>query len=237
MIWGVLLAGGSGSRFGAKKQFLQLVGAPVWQRALQALIDGGVGGVILVVPKGDEADVRAQAHAVSPHVVKVVTGGDSRSHSVQCGLAALVDRTPDPADLVTIHDAARPFVHPNDVRRVVAAASEAGGAILGQACADTVKRIEGTYIAGTVPRDQLALAQTPQVFRWSWLERHYLHAPSAQLAAATDDASLLEAAGLAVAWVAAAYPNPKITVPGDWDYARWLAAQRWGDVREDRVWV
>lgn len=223
----ILLAGGSGSRFGAKKQYLNLGGVPVWERALGRVREGGAQRVVIVVPAGDEqavADALRRSRAQSC-VEAVVAGGTSRSASVQQGLLVLSKLNIQSNDLVAIHDAARPFAHPDDIRAVFAQAIKCGGAILGRPCLDTVKRVQGSRVLETVARDALVLASTPQVFQWSWLRQVYLHADDMVLASATDDASLMEAAGFTVAVVLGRHPNPKITQPEDWEYAKWLIEQ------------
>jgi len=228
--YGILLAAGVGSRFGTKKQYLELGGLPVWQRSLQALLEGGVERLVIVVPAGDEPAIvgALQTSDIRQHVAAVVSGGPSRSESVQRALHALAGLALQPEDVVAIHDAARPFVNPSDVHRVLAQARACGGAILGCACTDTLKRVQDDNIAETIPRDKLILAGTPQVFWWSWLVAAYIEADEASLTSATDDSSLMEAAGFTVSVVIERHQNPKITRPEDWTYAQWLAETRWG---------
>lgn len=233
MRYAVLLAAGSGSRFGGKKQFRQLAGLPVWIRSLQALRAGGVERVVLVVPASDLDGVEQEARDLyregTSGLIDIVSGGKSRSESVQCGLRRIALESPCAEDVIAIHDAARPFVRAEDIAETIARAVEFGGAVLCRPCTDTVKQAPSGYVERTVPRDELVLAQTPQVFRWDWLDSIYLGASPEQIAAATDDASLMEQAGMKVAVVIASSPNLKLTQPEDWSYAEWLAKERWGD--------
>lgn len=233
MIYGILLAAGSGTRFGSKKQYLTLAGVPVWRRSLEMLFSSGVEEVWLVAPS---TDISYLTQEVSPDSrVSVVAGGATRSESVQAGLAALLNKRHDvsPQDLVAIHDAARPFTDASDVKRVIEMAFRHGGAILGRLCTDTVKRVinhDGANheIVETIPREELMLAETPQVFWWQWLQEHYLAAAPDTLARATDDASIMESGGKPVKVVASSRPNLKITRQDDMEYADWLAKRLWG---------
>jgi 2-C-methyl-D-erythritol 4-phosphate cytidylyltransferase len=229
LVYGILLAAGSGSRFGQKKQYLELAGVPVWRRALDTLWEAGVDGVWLVVPADDLPGF--QERVIWDGKLRVVAGGPSRSESVQKGLRAIVDSIPSllNRDSILIHDAARPFVHPSDVRRVIDEAAQVGGAILAGPCTDTVKQVSDTQaILRTIPRADLTLAQTPQVFWWEWVQAHYLQATADELNRATDDASIMEQSGRPVKAVIGVHPNMKVTTQRDWEYAEWLANRRWG---------
>ncbi|KPV44197.1 IspD/TarI family cytidylyltransferase [Alicyclobacillus ferrooxydans] len=229
MVYGVLLAAGSGSRFGEKKQYRQLAGLPVWRRSFDALIDAGVDEVWLVVPKEDEPDMVREAADLNG--VHIVVGGASRSESVQAALRSIGKGASVPGDTecVVIHDAARPFVSPKDVQAVIRDASQTGAALLGHACTDTVKRIAGlSLVDETIPRETLILAETPQVFWWAWMRDVYLAASSDMLALATDDAWLMEQSGKSVKVTLSTEANMKITRQTDWEYAEWLAQRRWG---------
>lgn len=201
----------------------------MWRRALDALWEAGVERVWLVVPK-DDLQAFEEYTNWGPKLT-IVQGGPSRSESVQRGLRAIADCLPSllNRDCILIHDAARPFVDPGDVRQVCEEARQAGGAILAAPCTDTVKQAsDGQTILCTVPRADLVLAQTPQVFWWEWVQAHYLHATVDELKSATDDASIMEQCGRTVKAVFGAYPNMKVTTQGDWEYAEWLASRRWG---------
>jgi 2-C-methyl-D-erythritol 4-phosphate cytidylyltransferase/2-C-methyl-D-erythritol 2,4-cyclodiphosphate synthase len=200
----ILVAAGSGSRFGADtpKQFLALAGKPVIRHAAEALATF----VAQLQPVGDAAPIEA-ALAGLDHL-PTVAGGATRQESVRAGLEALAPHAPD---VVLVHDAARPLIPPGTVPALLNALQDYPGAIPAQPVADTLKRVRNGVIAATVPREGLFRAQTPQAFRFAPL----LQAHRAGLQGATDDASLLEAAGLPVAIVPGADDNIKLTYPED----------------------
>jgi 2-C-methyl-D-erythritol 4-phosphate cytidylyltransferase len=198
-VWAIVVAAGSGSRFGGAKQFEELEGRRVVDWALAAS-RSVADGVVLVVPvdhAGDEAPV-ADA---------VVAGGATRSASVRAGLAVV----PVDAEVVVVHDAARPFARPALFEAVVAAVRDgADGAVPGVALADTVKRVVDGRVVETLDRDGLVAVQTPQAFAASALRA--AHAAGGE---ATDDAALVEAAGGRVVVVDGEAANTKITRRAD----------------------
>lgn len=201
----ILVAAGSGSRFGAgpPKQFARLAGRPVIRHAADALAPH----VSVLQPVGDPGPI-AEALDGLAHL-PAVPGGDTRQASVRAGLEAVAPHAPD---LVLIHDAARPFVPEGTVAALVEALRTHPGALPAVPVADTLKRAAGGVVTATVPRDDLYRAQTPQAFRFPvLLELHR----RAEGAAATDDTALLEAAGLAVALVPGSEENVKLTYPED----------------------
>lgn len=206
----ILVAAGSGSRFGADtpKQFLTIAGKQVIRHAAEALAPH----VTLIQPVGD-AEPIAAALAGLAHL-PTVPGGATRQDSVRAGLEALAPYAPD---IVLIHDAARPVIPARTVPDLLAALERAPGAIPAVPVADTLKRADGDAVVATVPREGLFRAQTPQAFRFATLlalHRIALHGAGTD-ATATDDASLLEAAGQTVLLVAGAEDNIKLTYPED----------------------
>jgi 2-C-methyl-D-erythritol 4-phosphate cytidylyltransferase/2-C-methyl-D-erythritol 2,4-cyclodiphosphate synthase len=201
----LLVAAGSGTRFGSEtpKQFLPLAGVPIIRRAAEALL----AEVDVLLPVGDAAMIGA-ALAGLPHL-PAVPGGRERQDSVLAGLEALVAAAPD---IVLVHDAARPVIPPGTIAALLTALERADGAIPALAVADTLKRGEHSIIVGTVPRAGLFRAQTPQAFHFPLLLRVHRAAVGQ---AATDDASLLEAAGHKVQLVAGSDTNVKVTVKED----------------------
>ena len=201
----VLVAAGSGSRFGAgpPKQFAPLAGRPVIRHAAEALAPH----VGLLQPVGDPGPV-AEALAGLDHL-PAVPGGRTRQASVRAGLEALAPFDPD---LVLVHDAARPFVPEGTVAALVEALHAYPGALPAVPVADTLKRAAGGVVEATVPRDGLYRAQTPQGFRFPVLLD--LHRRAAD-DSATDDTALLDAAGLPVALVPGSESNVKLTYPED----------------------
>jgi 2-C-methyl-D-erythritol 4-phosphate cytidylyltransferase len=200
-VWAVVVAGGSGQRFGQMKQFALLAERPVVEWAVAACRPSAAG-VVLVLPRDAAAD---GAHGADV----VVEGGATRAESVRLGLAAV----PHDADVIVVHDAARPLASAALFRAVIAAVSsgEAGGAIPGVPVSDTIKMVDGTHsVTQTLDRSTLVAVQTPQAFGAALLRR--AHAEGGE---ATDDAALVEALGATVRVVPGDPRNLKITTPAD----------------------
>jgi 2-C-methyl-D-erythritol 4-phosphate cytidylyltransferase len=213
-VWVVVVAAGSGRRFGAPKQFAMLGGRAMVQWALEAARTVA-DGVVLVLPARDRPDDAVPADATAGADV-VVVGGDTRAASVRAGLAAV----PAPAEVIVVHDGARPLASPALFRAVVdAVLGGADAAVPGLAVADTVKRVAGDIVVATVARDDLAAVQTPQAFRAAVLRRAHGGAPDA-----TDDAALVESLGATVRVVPGEPRNIKITTVADFEIAQALAA-------------
>jgi 2-C-methyl-D-erythritol 4-phosphate cytidylyltransferase/2-C-methyl-D-erythritol 2,4-cyclodiphosphate synthase len=202
----LLVAAGTGSRFGGEvpKQFLRLAGKPVIRHAAEALL----AHAEFLQPVGDAALI-AEALAGLPYLPPV-PGGAARQDSVRAGLEALAVHNPD---IVLVHDAARPNICAGITEKILAALATHEGAIPAVPVSDTLKRGENDFITETVPRAGLFRAQTPQGFRFQTLLR--LHRAAAGKPAVTDDAALLEAAGLPVALTPGAEQNIKLTLPED----------------------
>jgi 2-C-methyl-D-erythritol 4-phosphate cytidylyltransferase len=199
-VWAIVVAAGDGSRFGGPKQFEQLAGERVVDRAVAAA-SAACDGVVLVVP-ADRVDERLSG------VDRVVAGGPTRSESVRAGLSAV----PADAAVVVVHDGARPLAAVELFDRVVAAVREgAAGAVPGIPVSDTLKRVgdDGAVLA-TVERAGLVAVQTPQAFAAEPLRAAHRGAGQA-----TDDAGLVEAAGGRVVVVSGDRRNVKITEPAD----------------------
>ena len=229
-VWSIVVAGGSGRRFGRLKQFSELAGRPVLEWAVQACRPCSAG-VVLVVPATDAAS--GAAEAPDPHGADaVVSGGATRADSVRCGLAAV----PSEAAIIVVHDAARPLASPALFDAVIAAVTEGGadGAVPGVPLRDTIKVVdESGRVTDTLDRDRLVAVQTPQAFNAAALRRaHAEAAPDAATpaaatpAAATDDAMLVEALGGTVLVVPGEPGNLKITDPDDLMAAERLVAAR-----------
>ena len=200
----ILVAAGSGSRFGGEtpKQFTQLAGKPVIRHAAEALLPH----VTVLQPVGEAGPIEQALAGLA--TLPPVPGGVTRQASVAAGLEALVPHTPD---VVLVHDAARPFLPPGTIPALLAALRTHDGAIPAVPVADTLKRVQNGRIVTTVSRDGLYRAQTPQAFRYQLLRA--LHGTKG--GTATDDASLLEMAGHPVAIVAGADDNIKLTYAED----------------------
>jgi len=200
----ILLAGGSGTRFGAgtPKQYLTLSGRSVIRHAAEALARHAT----LLQPVGDAGPIAA--HLAGIGHLPPVPGGATRQDSVMSGLNALIPHAPD---VVLVHDGARPLFPGGTIPALLAALETAPGAIPALPVADTLKLVSGGTITRTVPRDGLYRAQTPQAFRFQAL----LDAHRAGTVGATDDASLIEAIGGTVAIVPGSEDNIKVTYPED----------------------
>lgn len=208
----VLLAAGSGNRFGGRtpKQFLPLAGEPLFARSLRALARlPSVTEVAVVAPPKDALALARRLPRLPRRVSAcVVPGGAFRGESVRNGLHALSDR----CGVVLIHDAARPLVTADIARRVETAARRTGVALAAWPLTDTLKSCgRGTRVRKTVPRDGLWLAQTPQGFRRD-AALDCLLSPRPD---ATDDVALAERRGWAVEVVKGSPTNIKITYPHD----------------------
>ncbi len=207
----VVLAAGRGLRLGGAtpKQFLPLGGRTVVARALDAFLDHAeVRRVVAVVGAGEHAACREAAGPRADEVL-FATGGATRQASVAAALDVLAA---DPPSHVLVHDAARPFVSAALVDRVIQRLRSGAEAVLPAIpVADTLKRLVDAAVVGTVPREGLAQAQTPQGFAYPLLVRVHAMASSA----ATDDAALAEAAGARVEVVDGERANFKITTVDD----------------------
>jgi 2-C-methyl-D-erythritol 4-phosphate cytidylyltransferase len=215
----ILAAAGQSSRFTGfrkKKPFVELKGRAIWVRAADHFLKrADVCQTILVVSPEDEAWVRDQFRSnLAFTEITVTPGGATRSDSVRRGLEAVC---PD-ADFVAVHDAARPLLTPQWIDQIFAAAEKHGAAIPGLKITSTVKRISAaSMIEATVDRSRLVLAQTPQVFRRTLLEKAYATSRNPQ--SATDDASLVEELGQPVHVVDGWPMNIKITTADDFRLA------------------
>jgi 2-C-methyl-D-erythritol 4-phosphate cytidylyltransferase len=200
VVWTVVVAGGSGRRFGGPKQYEVVGGERILDLAVATARDASDGVVVVVPPR----DVAREGG---------VAGGDSRSASVRAGLAAV----PDHATIICVHDAARPFASASLFAAVIdAVRAGADGAIPGVPVTDTIKRIDASgVVVETLHRPELVGVQTPQAFRAGALRTAHAAAPDA-----TDDAALVEARGGRVVVVAGDPDNRKITDAGDLAWAR-----------------
>ncbi len=204
-VWSIVVAGGSGRRFGQLKQFAPLGGRPVLAWAVEACRPHSAG-VVLVLPAGADLSEASQHGADI-----VVEGGESRAASVRRGLAAV----PEEAEVVLVHDAARPLTTAALFEAVLGALAEEGvdGAVPGVPVHDTIKQVDTTQtITATLDRTTLVAVQTPQGFRAAALRQ--AHAVGGT-DGATDDAVLVEAAGGTVRVVPGDPGNLKITTPED----------------------
>lgn len=208
----IIAAGGRGARFGGAlpKQLLPLAGRPILQRSVEAFLrHARITDLVVALPAELVADPPAYLRA-SPKPLALVEGGARRQDSVARAFA----RVPPAAEVVVVHDAARPLVSEALIARTVEAAIADGAAIAAVGATDTVKRGDARrLIVGTVPRGEIFLAQTPQAFRTSVLREALAH--SEPEADATDEAALVERTGHPVRLVEGDPRNVKITTAAD----------------------
>lgn len=203
----IIVAAGQGKRMGQPKQFLEIGGKPMLFWTLAAFDKTRViDGIILVV--NGEGVERAKKFEVSK-LKKVITGGKKRKDSVYEGLKAV----PSGAEIVAIHDGARPFISSAIIEAAVAEAKASGAAIVGIPVADTVKTVDSNLVTGTLDRSGLWVAQTPQVFKKDIILRAYEEGWNRR--EVTDDAMLVEKMGVPLKMVMGSPLNIKITQPDD----------------------
>ncbi|SFT37011.1 2-C-methyl-D-erythritol 4-phosphate cytidylyltransferase [Geodermatophilus amargosae] len=215
---GIVAAAGSGSRLGADrpKALVELAGRPLVAWAVDTLLAGGVGEVVVVVPAAE----REAFAAVLPGGVRLVDGGATRTASVRAGLAAAGTA----ADAVLVHDAARPLTPPDVVARVLAALAAGAPAVVPVLpVVDTTVVVDAAgTVTEAVPRGPLRRVQTPQGFHRAVLVAAYAALDDA--AELTDDAAVVRADGIPVATVAGDERAAKVTVAHDLRIAEVLAA-------------
>jgi len=217
----IIAAGGRGARFGGTlpKQLLPLGGRPILQRSVEAFAGHArVTDLVVALPAELVADPPGYLRTGAKPLA-LVEGGARRQDSVARAFA----RVPAGAEIVVVHDAARPLVSDALIARTVEAAADDGAAIAALAATDTVKRGSAErLVVGTVPRGEIFLAQTPQAFRTSVLRAALAHGgPGAD---ATDEAALVERTGHPVRLVDGDPRNVKITTADDLALAERLLA-------------
>jgi 2-C-methyl-D-erythritol 4-phosphate cytidylyltransferase/2-C-methyl-D-erythritol 2,4-cyclodiphosphate synthase len=219
----IIAAGGRGVRLAADrpKQLLTVGGRTLLDRSVSLFATHpAISEVIVALPLELVPDPPPFLSARSIVPVRVVAGGDRRQDSVANAFAAASPET----DVVVIHDAARPFASAALVTRTVQAAAESGAAVAAIESRDTVKQVEGSVVARTLPRETIYLAQTPQAFRRDVLAA----ALAAGASDATDEALLAERAGYVVRIVEGEATNIKITTADDLVVAEAIAHRQAG---------
>jgi 2-C-methyl-D-erythritol 4-phosphate cytidylyltransferase len=182
-------------------------------RSLRTMTASGLfDGIVLVAPVSHLGEARSLAESLGAWAgsISVVAGGGTRHRSVERALEGV----PNDARWVICHDAARPLAGEDLFRTVLGALDSAEGAVPVVPSPDTVKRLRGTAVIETLPREQIGLAQTPQAFRADTLREAHRRA-RAEGFEGTDDAVLLERAGFRVVTVRGSADNFKVTTPAD----------------------
>lgn len=205
------------------KQFLELDGVPIVILSLRRIASCAQVTDIFVATRGDVKWLEERiSREKFTQKVRVVRGGDSRQDSVAAALHEVTDDT----EIVLVHDAVRPFVKTEQIARVIDEARRCEAAILGVPAMDTVKEVKRAslpedvaLITGTVPRERVVLAQTPQAFTTKLLKHAFAKAHEDGVNA-SDEAGLVERLGHDVHVVLGSERNIKITKPADMDLAR-----------------
>jgi 2-C-methyl-D-erythritol 4-phosphate cytidylyltransferase len=236
----ILPAAGIGTRMAASgastvapKQFLEIGGVPVLVRSIRAFLAVSRVDAVCVAVRAQERErmgAQLAEHKLGERV-HLVEGGDNRQSSVANALAALEC---DADDVVLVHDAVRPLIDAATIERTIDAVVKHGAAIVGLPAVDTIKQVErtadGAIVTATIPRERVVQAQTPQGARFGLLRRAFAEAAADEFAG-TDEASLLERAGVEVAVVAGSARNFKITQPGDIELAEFYLRAATADSR------
>ncbi len=213
----VIVAAGASRRMGGQDKVLAAVaGRPLLAWAVDAVAASPLVDRLVVVAAPERVGEWRSADWLPRRVASVVAGGATRAASVARGVAELGRLDPDGADRpVLVHDGARPLVSAALVTAVAEAAARTGAAIPVLPVSETVKRLDGDRVLGTVDRAQLAVAQTPQGVRRSLLARAWERFPADGDRQFTDEAALLEACTIPVHAIPGEAANLKVTLPDD----------------------
>jgi len=216
----IIVAAGTGSRFGGdrSKQFTDVLGKPLIIHTLERFEACPViAEIVLVLPEGEIAEFEISIFRSKITKLKnIVSGGATRAGSVRNGLDAVAGN----CSVVAVHDGARPLVSVAEITATVEKANETGAACLVAAVTDTIKTIRGDEIAGTLDRDKLRRALTPQAFKIEVLRRAFELGEVTD--AVTDECYLVEKLGHPIAFVEGGGQNIKITRPEDLIFAEAL---------------
>ena len=220
----VIVSAGKGSRMGTEesKQYLMLTDKPIIIHTLEVFNRLPLVQEIVLVTGQDDVD-RAEAWVQEyslDKVVKVISGGSERQHSVYKGLLEIH------TEWVMIHDGVRPFVEESDIEECYEVALRVGASVLAVPVKDTIKQVDGSgIIVATPDRQSLWAIQTPQTFRVSDLLKAHKEAQNTKFVG-TDDSMLVERLGIPVAVVQGSYANIKLTTPDDLEYAAFVEKRK-----------
>lgn len=222
----IVAAAGLSKRFSphGKKQFAELGGKPLLTYCLSTFESSElIASVVVVVPENEISRSREMLGNFGfEKIASVVGGGEKRYLSVRNGFCA----APPDSEMVLIHDAARPFVDNDAIKRVVEECARSGASICAVPVTDTLKRADerNSLVSGTIPREKLWRAQTPQVFRREILEEIYSSSDMGDLGA-TDESVLAEIRGIRVGIVMGSDLNMKITTAADFKIAELIVSK------------
>ncbi len=220
----IIVAAGSGTRFGAEKpkQFLEILGKPLIIYTLERFEScPTVDEIVLVLPAVEVENFQKTVEKYNlKKLVKTVAGGKSRAESVFNGLNSIDSKR---TEIVAVHDGARPFASIEEITRTIEKAKETGAACLVADVTDTIKEVRDGKIVGTIDRKQLRRALTPQAFRFEILKLAFETADLSE--AVTDECFLVEKLGYEISFVEGSAKNIKITAPEDFTLAEILLHQ------------
>lgn len=225
-IGAVIVAAGSGLRFGERKQFKKLGTKPLYLYSLQRFIDCDlIDEIVLVVPKDLLKTITFGVKKLNQTPeIKIVAGGKLRQDSVLAGVSTLSNQ----CEIVCVHDAARPFVSADLIQKTINACENNDGAVAAIPSHDTVKEVNSNNrIKRTIPREKIWLAQTPQAFHRSQLVKALSYAKENKIKV-TDESTLLESLDYLIVVVEGDTENFKITIQNDWKLAE-LILERYND--------
>ncbi|MBR0262191.1 MAG: 2-C-methyl-D-erythritol 4-phosphate cytidylyltransferase [Selenomonadaceae bacterium] len=215
MVTAIFPAAGSSRRMGGgiNKNFLELAGEPILIRSLKTFSQVERINFLIVVVAAHEVEAVEKLLRAEKNLKpwRVTVGGSERQYSVANGLKLL----PDDAEIILVHDAARPLISARTINEVIDEAKKFGGAIAAVPAKDTIKIVdEEGFVKHTPPRRELVAVQTPQGFRREILLQAYEKATEEKFLG-TDDSSLVERLGAKIKIVTSSYDNIKITTPED----------------------
>ena len=214
----IIVAAGSGTRFGAEKpkQFLEIAGKPLLVHTLERFEEcSEIDEIVLVLAFDEIENFRQTLEKFTfKKLEKIITGGKTRAESVLNALNSLDKKR---VEIVAVHDGARPLVSSAEIAQTVKKAWETGAVCLVGKITDTIKLIADGKIIETLDRETLRRAQTPQTFRFDILKRAF--APENFDPSATDECFLVEKAGGSIIFVEGSAKNIKITTREDFALA------------------
>lgn len=221
----IIVAAGSGARFGTKtpKQFLDILGKPLIIHTLERFqACPEINQMILVLPSSETSNFLKfiGKYGISK-LTKVVAGGATRAESVWKGLNAI---RLTKAQIIAVHDGARPLVTTDEISLCILKAQETGAAILVTPVTDTIKEVSNGKIVQTIDRNQLRRALTPQCFRFEILKRAFENADLSEMV--TDESFLVEKLGVEVSVVEGSARNIKVTTQADLRLVENLLSER-----------